>query len=116
MNEETVVLEHLNFFNKIINELLSVDVKIDEEDKVLIVLSSLSQSYNHIVTIMLYGKKTLILKEVTSTLLSNKIRKRSNQEERTRLGLVVTKIKGRGEGKKGSSSSKACHFCHWEGH
>ena len=37
MNER-IVLEHLNFFNKFINELLPVDVKIDEEDKELILL------------------------------------------------------------------------------
>ena len=30
MNEGITVLEHLNFFNKIISELLAVDVKIDE--------------------------------------------------------------------------------------
>jgi len=42
MKEGTAVLEHLKFFNKIISELLTVDVKIDEEDKVLILLSSLS--------------------------------------------------------------------------
>jgi len=81
MNEETVVLEHLNFFNKVISELLAVDVKIDEEDKVLILLSSLPESYNHIVTTMLYGKETLILEDVMSTLLSNETRKRPNQEE-----------------------------------
>ena len=46
-------MKHLNFFNKIISELLAVDVKIDEEGKALILLSSLSQSYDHIVTIML---------------------------------------------------------------
>ena len=86
MNEGITMLEHLNFFNKIISELLPIDVKIDEEDKALILLSSLPQSYDHIVTIMLYGKKTLILKEVTSTLLSNEIRKRSNQEEQTCVG------------------------------
>jgi len=40
MKEETVVLEHLNF-NKVISELLAVDVKIDKEDKALILLSSL---------------------------------------------------------------------------
>ena len=40
MKEETVVLEHLNF-NKVISELLAVDVKIEEEDKALILLSSL---------------------------------------------------------------------------
>ena len=77
MKEGTTVLEHMNFFNKVINELLTVDVKIDEEDKVLILLSSLLESYNHIVTNMLYDKETLILEEVTSTLLSNVIRKKA---------------------------------------
>ena len=31
MNEGIAVLEHLNFFSKVISELLTVDVKIDEE-------------------------------------------------------------------------------------
>ena len=65
MKEGTAVLEHLNFFNKAISELLAVDVKIDEEDKALILLSFLLESYDHIITTMLYGKKTLILEEVT---------------------------------------------------
>jgi len=44
MKEVTMMLENLNFFNTVVNELLDVDVKIDEEDKALILLSSLSQS------------------------------------------------------------------------
>jgi len=44
MNEGTAMLEHLNFFNKIISELLTINVKINEEDKVLI-FSVLFQSY-----------------------------------------------------------------------
>jgi len=83
INEGTTVLDYLNFFNKVISELLTVDVKIDEKDNVLILLSSLSESYNHIVITMLYGKETLILDEVTSTLLSNEIRERPNQKEQT---------------------------------
>ena len=75
MKEGTIVLEHLNFFNKIINELLAVDVKIDEEDKVLILLSSLPESYDDIVTATLYKKEILILKEAMTTLLSNEIKK-----------------------------------------
>jgi len=62
MNERTTVLEHLKFFNKVISELLPVDVKIDEEEKALILLSSLALSYDHIVTTIFYGKETLILK------------------------------------------------------
>jgi len=76
MKEEIKVLQHLNFFNKVINGLLAVDVKIDEEDKALILLSSLSESHDLIITTMLYGKGTLILEELASTLLSNKIRKK----------------------------------------
>ena len=91
MSKGTAVLEHINFFNKTISKLLAVDVKIDEEDKALILISSFQQSYDHITTTMFYGKKTLILKKVTSTLLSNKIRKRLNQEEQTGSSLVVTR-------------------------
>ena len=47
MKEGTVVLDHLNFFNKVISELQAVDVKIDEEDKALILFSSLLESYDH---------------------------------------------------------------------
>ena len=64
-NGGTSVVEHLNLFNKVISELLAVDVKIDEKDKALILLSSLPESYDHIVTTMLYSKETLILEEVT---------------------------------------------------
>ena len=78
MKKGTAMLGYLNFFNKIISELLAVNVKIDEEDKALILLSSLPESYDYIVSTMLYGKETLILEEVTSTLLSNEIRKRPN--------------------------------------
>jgi len=75
MTKGSAVLEHLKFFNKVTNELLTVNLKIDEEDKTLILLSLLSEPYDHIVTTILYGKETLILKDVTSTLLSNEIKK-----------------------------------------
>ena len=93
MKEGTAVLEHLNFFNKIISKLLAVDVKIDEENKMLILLSSLSESYDHIVTSMLY-EKNLILEEVRTTLLSNEIKKRLNQNGQKGSGLVVMRRKG----------------------
>ena len=74
-------MEHLNFFNKVISKLLAIDVKIDEVETPLVLFNSLLESCDHIVTTMLYGKGTLILEEVTSTLLSNEIRKRPNQVE-----------------------------------
>ena len=64
---------------------------------------------------MLYRKETLILEEVTTTLLPIEIRKRSNQEEQEGSGLVVKGKKER-EGKKSLGSSKVWHFCQQEGH
>jgi len=55
------------------------------------------------------------LEEVTSTLLSNKIRKRLNQVEQEGSGLIDMERK-RKEGKKSLSSFKVCHFCQEEGH
>ena len=86
------------------------------EDKALILLNSLPESYDRIVTTILYGKETLILEKVTSTFLSNEIRKIPNQEEQTGSSLVVMGRKGKGEGKKGPNSLKACHFCYTDGH
>ena len=116
MKEGTTVLEHLNFFNKIINELLTVDIKIDKEDKALILLSSLPESYDHIVTTILYGKETIILEEVTSTLLSNEIRKNVKSIGAERMGFGDREKERKRRRKKGPSSSKVCHFCHREGH
>jgi len=65
---------------------------------------------------MLYGTKTLILEEVTSTLLSNEIRKRQNQDEQKGSGLIITGRKEGGEEIKDPGSSKACYFYHREGH
>jgi len=59
-------------------------------------------------------RKLSYLEEVTTTLLSNEIRKTPNQNKQEGSGLV-TGSKGRG-GKEGSGSSKACHFYHKEGH
>ena len=50
----------------------------DEEDQTIIFLSSLPKSYNHLVTTILYGKDTLKMEEVKTTLLANEARHKSN--------------------------------------
>ena len=76
MNKGTTVLEHLKFFNNVISELLTVDVKIDEEDKALILLSSFQ---NHMIT---SSPPCPTIRKLSSwrrsTLLSNEIRKKLN--------------------------------------
>ena len=53
MNETSDVKDHINNFNKCITQLLSVEIKIDEEDKSVILLASLPKSYETLVTTLL---------------------------------------------------------------
>src|SRR3954468_10942050 len=59
MAEGTPILQYLNVFNKIVSDLLALEVKMEEEDKALILLSSFSSNYDHLVMTILYGKETL---------------------------------------------------------
>ena len=77
MSEGGKLLEHMNVFNKLISQLRSMDVKVDEEDQAFLLLSSLPKSYDHLVTTILYGKDTLKMEEVKTTLLYNETRNKS---------------------------------------
>lgn len=46
-------------------------MKIDEENKILMLLTSLIPSFEHLVITLLYGKKTIMIDDVITTLLSN---------------------------------------------
>ena len=58
-----LILQYLNTFNRILSDLLALEVKIDE-DKAVLLLSSLSSSYDHLVTTIMYGKETLELEDI----------------------------------------------------
>ena len=66
--EGTLILQHLNAFNQILSDLLALEVKLEEEDKALLLLSSLPPSYDHLATIIMYEKKALELKDVRQML------------------------------------------------
>lgn len=59
MDEGTNILDHLNVFNKIITQLLSLEVNIEEEEKALLLLASLSSSFGTLVITLLVGKTLL---------------------------------------------------------
>ena len=64
MNECTPILQHLNAFNRILSDLLILEIKVKEEDKALLLLSSLLSSYDHLATTIMYGKEMLELENV----------------------------------------------------
>ncbi|KAL9427116.1 hypothetical protein AB3S75_033833 [Citrus x aurantiifolia] len=68
MKEETAMKDHLDEFNKLILDLENVNANLEDEDRALILLSSLPDSYEHFVDTLLYGRQTLILKDVKNAL------------------------------------------------
>jgi len=64
MKEGTFILQHLNAFNKSLSDLLALEIKLEEENKTFLLLSSLPSSYDHLVTTIMYGKETLELEDV----------------------------------------------------
>ena len=58
MEEGASIGEYLDEFNKIMIDLENIDVKINDEDQAIFVLSSLSGSYEYFVDTLLYGRET----------------------------------------------------------
>lgn len=59
MEEGKYLRKHVDEFNKIILDLKNMDIKINEEDSAILLLSFLPRSHEHFVDTMLYGKETL---------------------------------------------------------
>ena len=68
MSEGSDVGDHINQFNKCITQLLSLEVEIEADDQAIILLSSLQRSYDTLVSMLLVGKMTLTVNEVTTVL------------------------------------------------
>lgn len=125
MDESTTLQDHLNEFNRMLSELLNLEVKMSEEDKVAVLLASLPEKYDHLVTTMLYGKQSIVLDEVTSTLLSNENRRKvvDGIYEDSKVLSVRGRRESRDQGWKSSKSTysgnhrdKECYYCHEKGH
>ena len=124
------MLEHLKTFNIMNTQLSSFGVNYEDEDKSLLLLASLPTSFDHLVTTLMYKKKTIVLKEATSALLSHiKMKQDGNGSQAD--GLIVkseTSKRGRSRSRgrnpnrnRPQSKSRAkkdveCFYCHKNGH
>jgi hypothetical protein len=74
MRDGDSVAEHLNAFNTVVSQLVSIDIKISDEDKCISLLCSLPDSWHSLFVAI--GSNTISLKfeEVVSSLLSEDMR------------------------------------------
>ncbi|KAE8683864.1 hypothetical protein F3Y22_tig00111166pilonHSYRG00202 [Hibiscus syriacus] len=107
MHEEKSISEQIDEFTKIIDDLENIDVKMEDEDKALLLLNSIPKSYEHFKDAMLYGRN--IRDGLTVRGRSDRRDSRNNQK-RSRSRKVK---------KSGNQSSKGpfkCYHFHKEDH
>ncbi|KAH9658397.1 hypothetical protein KPL70_023479 [Citrus sinensis] len=90
MIEGASLTEHVDEFNKVCDELETIDEGLSDESKALLLISSLPKSYEHFVDALLYGRQTLSLEEVKSALGTKKLKdKQDNPESESSEGLMA---------------------------
>ncbi|GKA96693.1 zinc finger, CCHC-type containing protein [Tanacetum coccineum] len=127
MSPGTKLSDHIDEFNKLILDLANIDIEIEDADQALMLLTSLPSSYENFVETLLYGRKSMTMEDVLTTLNSRELNKRTEgTKEETGNGLYV---RGRSDhsGKAHSGGSSRfklrdgtgklkCFICHSEGH
>ena len=69
--------------------MLNIGMELEEEDKSLILLCLLPESFNPLVTTLLYGKKMLVYEDIVLVLRSNEQQKWMMKREVFLEGLIV---------------------------
>lgn len=72
MVENKSVVEKLTKFYKIIDDLENIEMKVEDENKVLLFLSSLPRSFDQFKVALLYGKKVTITFDEVQTVVRSK--------------------------------------------
>ncbi|KAH9764272.1 hypothetical protein KPL70_001465 [Citrus sinensis] len=128
MKDGVAMKDHVDEFNKLILDLENVNIILENEDRALILLSSLPESYEHFVDTLLYGRQTLSLKDVKDALEYKDLKKRSDMKDQNNAeGLVVkgkpekkhnkqTKNNSKKDKAEKKKKKRKCYFCQKEGH
>eukprot|EP00253_Pinus_taeda_P014358 PITA_14358 len=88
MKDGDSVTEHLNAFNIVVSQLLSIDIKILDEDKCISLLCSLTDSWDSLVITISSNAIALQFDEIVSSLLTEEMR-RKNMESQNGDALSV---------------------------
>lgn len=93
--------EHIDEFNKVCDELETIDEGLSDESKNLLLISSLPKSYEHFIDALLYGRQALSLEKGKSALGIKKLKdKQDNPEGEFGEGLMARSRSKKRENKK----------------
>jgi len=74
MKDGDLVIEHLNEFNTMVSQLVSIDIKILDQDKCISFLCSLLDSWDSLVITMCSNAIALQFDEIVSSFLTKEMR------------------------------------------
>jgi hypothetical protein len=90
MKEGTQVVDHLNTFNTLVVQLTSMEVKIEDEDKVITLLCLLPESWDILVTSISFNSTDVLNYDyVVGVLLAEEMRRKYIQETSTSEAMVI---------------------------
>ena len=126
MKEGTKISDRLNAFNTLVCQLSSMEDIISSEDKVILMLCSLPESWAHFVTFISFSSvESITFDDVVGALISMETRKKSSLENLTSEVMVAMgRTSERRQNSRGTSRSKLkgkksklkCWFCNKAGH
>ncbi|WVZ16441.1 hypothetical protein V8G54_009423 [Vigna mungo] len=105
MSESRTIEEQIAEFSKIVDDLENIEVKLEDEDKAVILLNALPRTFEHFRDALLYGKDQVItLEEVLTSIRTKEFQKLQDSKttEEGASGLISVK----GKGKKQSGKEK----------
>lgn len=117
---------HISNFNKLVAKLLNLEQSIKDNDKTILLVTSLPSEYDHLITMILHGKGKITFDEVCAALYNNEIQKKDQKEHgSTSIGESYT-ARGHAQSRKpercsrsclkGRPAKDACAFCHEKKH
>ena len=120
---------HIDCFNQLITDLRKIEEEFSDENKVIFLLVSLPNSYDHLMTTLLHGSKAPGLEDVITTLMEYYQWKKGAEDTHgeslyMKNGKEGGRQKEKGkQGERGRSKSQTnwlknqtCHKCHQKGH
>ena len=121
--------KHLNAFNTVVSQLVSVEIKILDEDKCISLLCPLPDLWDSLAVAIGSNTTSLKFEEVVSSLLLEEIRQknmeghntdtlfaRGHSQERNRSNFSSGRSKSKGRSKSPRKFVRVCWSCGKEGH
>ena len=102
--------EHIDNFTKLLADLQNLGDEIKDEDKALILLNSLPESYDHLCTTIMYEKEKLVFADISSILINNEYRKKDKQVQQDVSSEALT-VRERSQSRQFEKSKRRWSSC-----